>query len=140
MNSQIRNQYGVVFRGKQPGFDLISLADKNPPGDGERAVQPGGIDHSSIGFNVQAQITVRPLQLRLGLELEHGGIGMGSCDPEGTVVLKAADVKSKDAGPVAGNIIASAFFNVPCFSLPQPDKTGFLQHGGSAADGMEGSR
>ena len=128
VNSKAGNNGDIAVKREQTALHARARAHKHATRKRQRAIKPGVVDHTAIGFYIKAQIALRSLELAHRLNLERRGIAMGRSELKmiggGSAGLLGsclcdlrAHVPGDDARVVATRIVAPAAFDGPCGAL-----------------------
>ena len=139
---QVGDEQEVAVEVHEPAFHARFGSDQDPSGKRERAIQPGGIDHAAVSFDIEGQIAPAPLQGGDVLHLECGRIGMRGCNLEaygGVGPHCFGEPECDDGRTVARGEVAPAWFELPGILFPKEGKAVFPQAFRDVFDRMEGA-
>ena len=140
VDGHARDDGHVAVRGKQAALHAVSLADEGTSRHAERAVEPGVVDHATIGLHVKAQVVTRTGKLGHRLDLEARGVPVGGGQLEVVGVELASHLDGYDARVVATGVVAAARLHVPGLALGQVGKAGLLEPAANGGGGVEHGR
>ena len=118
VNAEVRNQKEVPVRRKEEALKLSFLLDNDPSRDGQGPVHPGGVDHATIGLDVEDD-SIDGLDDRIGFDLEGRGIGVDAGEDKSLLLQIRRRPESDEAGAVPRHEIALAGLQLLAFRLEE---------------------
>ena len=110
MDGHIGDEHHIPIHLHQPGGNPIAGAHHNPSGYRQRAVHPGGAEHSAIHLGIELGIVSPHRDFRVGFDLKGRGIAVAGDNLKSGPVLGGGKHEGDDGGKVAGYIV---FFSRP---------------------------
>ena len=125
VNGHMRNQQKIPVDVHKAGEHAVSLLHGHTPGNGKRAVHPGGKNCAAVFFHIQPHI-VLVSQFGNVLQLERGGIAVRRADHKtGGAALRQPECDQCRA--IAGHIIALSRVKIPNAAFLQRGKAGIFK-------------
>ncbi len=114
MNRQIGHHQQILVNIYRPAFQLIVPAANHPPRHGKASVEPGCVNHASVGLHIQLYIVIFHIHLGFGFQLKGRRIAVGSRDMK-SLYLPLWNPERYQGRIVSLYIIAFSRFQLPAF-------------------------